>query len=93
MVKSYKEKIAGNDKVELIQVSYDDTDEDALRWAKKEKFPWPTVLPDKHKASGLEKFAGDSVPEYILISKDGEVVVKGKDACFKEIAKLGDKAT
>ena len=91
MVESYNEKIAGNEQVELIHFSYDESDADALKWAKKEKLPWPTVLKDKQEATDLEKFAGDFVPEYLLISKDGKVVAKGKDECFAEIAKLGDK--
>ena len=87
-MESYNEKIAGNDKVELIHFTYDESDEEALKWAKKEKFPWPTILKDKQKATDLEKFAGNFVPEYLLVSKDGEVVVKGKDECFAKIAEL-----
>jgi hypothetical protein len=87
-VESYNKKIAGNDRVELIHFTYDETDEAALKWAKKEKFPWPTVLKDKQKATDLEKFAGDYVPEYILISKDGDVIANGKEECFAEIGKL-----
>lgn len=89
-MESYNKKIAGNDKVELIHFSYDKSDDAALKWAKKEKFPWPTVLKDKQKATGLEEFAGDYVPEYILISKDGKVIANGKEECFAEIATLGD---
>ena len=91
-MESYHEKIAGNDQVELIHFSYDESEADALKWAKKEKLPWPTVLPDKQEATDLERFAGDYVPEYILIDKDGKVIANGKDECFAEIAKLGDKA-
>lgn len=87
-MESYNKKIAGNDKVELIHFSYDENDDAALKWAKKEKFPWPTVLKGKQKATELEKFAGQYVPEYLLVSKDGEVVAKGKDGCFAKIAEL-----
>ena len=87
-MESYNEKIAGNDKVEFIHFSHDESDGDALKWAKKEKFPWLTVLPGRRKAADLEKFAGEYVPEYLLISKDGEVVAKGKDECFAKIAEL-----
>jgi hypothetical protein len=88
LVESYHEKIAGKDQVEMVHFSYDESEEEALKWAKKEKFPWLTVLPSKHEATGLEEFAGDFVPEYLLISKDGKVVANGKDECFAEIAKL-----
>ena len=90
MVESYNKKIAGNSKVELVHFTYDESDEDALKWAKKEKFPWPTILKSKQKATDLEKFAGEYVPEYILINKDGKVIANGKEECFAEIAGLGE---
>lgn len=90
-MESYNKNIAGNEKVELVQVSFDDSEADALKWAKKEKFPWPTVLKDKREATGLEELSGGFVPEYLLLSKDGKVLAKGKEEAFAEAAKLTGK--
>ena len=89
LVESYHKMIAGNSKVEMIHFSYDRSDADALRWAQKGRFPWPTVLGDKHDATGLEAFANNDVPEYILIRKDGKVIANGKEECFAAFAMLG----
>lgn len=87
-MESYKKHIATNPKVELVHVSYDNEDKAAADWAKKEGFPWPTVLRSQAEASGLEAFAGDFVPEYVLLDKDGKVLARGKDEAFVKIAAL-----
>ena len=48
-MKTYHEKNASKDNVELIQMSYDRTDAKALAWAKKESLPWPTILGETKK--------------------------------------------
>ena len=88
-MESYKKHIANNPKVAMIHFSYDEDVAEATKWAKKEGFPWLTVLEPKHKASDLEKFAGEFVPEYLLISHEGKVLAKGKDECFEKISAMG----
>lgn len=76
-MEKYHKFIKDNPKVEMIHVSYDESVAAATRWAKKENFPWLSVLPGKKKASGLGKFeATDSVPEYHLINRHGETLVR-----------------
>lgn len=88
LVKSYNEKIAPLKNVELVMMSYDKSSDDALAWAKKESFPWPTVLgEDKAKVHfGSVKIL--TVPTYILFNKEGTVITKGKEKIFAEIAKM-----
>ncbi len=74
--------------MELVMMSYDNSTEEALAWAKKESFPWATVLgEDKQKVHfGSIEILG--VPTYILFDKDGKVVTKCKKGIFDELAKM-----
>lgn len=74
--------------VEMVHVSLDQDEDAAESWAAKESFPWPTVMMSKMKRSGLDGYAPRGVPNYKLISKDGEVVAEGKGAVFQKIAEL-----
>jgi predicted AlkP superfamily phosphohydrolase/phosphomutase len=87
-VKSFNEKIATNDKVEFIHYSLDRTTEAALKWAKKESFPWAHVLVDKHEESGLKKYAKKFVPYYMLVDKDGQILAEGHQAVFAMVDDL-----
>lgn len=87
-MKSYNDTIASNAKVELIHVSLDRDDDSALEWAKSAQFPWPHVLPDKHRSSGLMQYASRGVPHYALIDKNGKVIVTGKRNSFQKIKEL-----
>jgi hypothetical protein len=88
LVESYKKHIADNPKVAMIHFSFDEDEAEATKWAKKESFPWLTVLEPKHKASGLDQFAGEFIPGYILISQEGKVLAKGKDECLEKISAM-----
>ena len=85
---TYNEKIAPNPKVELIHVSADSDKKSAEEWAKKEKFPWPTVLPEDAKRSGLDKFAGGGVPHYVLIDKEGKQLAEGQGQVLAKVQEL-----
>jgi len=78
-VEQYNETIAENPKVEMVHVSLDRSESSAVGWAKKEKFPWLTILPDDVKTkSGVIKFKqGSGVPSYVLLKADGEVISTG----------------
>ncbi len=87
-MESFNNKIADNDKVEFVHFSLDRSPEAALAWAKKENFPWPHVLADKHVESGLQKYAKRFVPYYMLIDKDGKILAEGSQAVFDKIDDL-----
>lgn len=87
-METYAKSVANNDKVELVHLSYDRTAEAATKWAAKEKFAWPTVLPKKVKGTKLEKYTGNYVPDYVLVNKDGKQLAKGKDEVFAKVAEL-----
>lgn len=87
-MESYNKHIAKNDKVEFIHYSLDRSADAAEKWAKKEKFVWPHILPDKHRASGLAKYAKNFVPYYMLIDKDGKIMAEGKQQVFAKIQSL-----
>ena len=70
-MKSYNEKIAPLKNVELVMMSYDKAAKDTLAWAKKESFPWPTVL---WQDTGKVHFGSAeilSIPTYLLFDKNG----------------------
>ncbi len=74
--------------VELVMMSYDQSSKEALEWAKKESFPWPTVL-DKDKGAvhfGSVEVRG--IPTYILFDKGGKEIAKGKEVIFKKLRRL-----
>ncbi|NNC90316.1 MAG: hypothetical protein HKN82_17825 [Akkermansiaceae bacterium] len=89
-MEQYNKVIAPNPKFELIHVSYDKDEAAAVAWARKENFPWPTVPSSKVEASGLGAYAGDFVPDYVLLDKDGQVLVKGKKEAFQKLAALNN---
>ncbi len=93
MVKQYKTEVADNPAVEMVHVSLDRDKNAAEAWAAKEGFPWPTVLMDKLKASGLEDYMPRGVPNYKLLSKDGKIVAEGKGEVFAKVAELNKEKT
>lgn len=87
-METYKEKIATNDKAELIMASLDSSEDKAEAWANEVQFPWPTVLKDDLEKTDIIDHKGRGVPHYVLVDKDGEALVTGKDACLAKIAEL-----
>jgi|TARA_B100001105_G_scaffold247965_1_gene233185 hypothetical protein len=88
LVKQYKEEVADHPSVEMIHVSLDDDKKAAESWAAKEGFPWPTVMKDNLERSGLGDYLPRGIPNYKLISMDGEIVAEGKGAVFQKVAEL-----
>jgi acylphosphatase len=74
-VEYYNKEIAGNANVELIWATADN-DQDAMEaWAKKEKFPWPTIkFKALQKLDVIQKLAPRGVPGYVLVDAEGEVL-------------------
>ncbi len=72
----------------MIHVSADDNESAASRWAADGAFPWLTVLPRDVRASGLEQFGSGFVPDYVLVSADGEKVAEGPVGVFDRIGEL-----
>ncbi|QQL44933.1 TlpA family protein disulfide reductase [Sulfuriroseicoccus oceanibius] len=87
-METYAKTIATNDKVEMVHLSADRNAKAATTWAAKEKFPWPTVLPEKVKATGLEKYAAGYVPDYILVDKEGKELARKSGAVFAKLKEL-----
>ncbi len=85
----YQELIAPNPRVAMIHASLDDDVADAAKWARAEKFPWPTVLLDEHEATGLDTLGGqEQVPDTVLVDKDGKVLTRDEEEAFAKIAAL-----
>ncbi len=84
----YHSAIAGNDKVEMVHISSDDNAQAASKWAAAEKFPWLTILPEEARSSELHQFGSGFVPDYVLVSAEGEKIATGKDKVFEEAKKL-----
>jgi thiol-disulfide isomerase/thioredoxin len=88
-VEQYKSKIAGNPKVELIHISQDQSEENAEEWAAKEGFPWLTVVPkDVERSKLLEFKTARSVPHYVMVDRDGNVLANSSAEIFQKIDEL-----
>lgn len=88
-MKSYNNKIAPKKNIEFILYSLDSSDDSALDWAKKEKFPWAHILSDKHSKSGLSKYKKRFVPYFVMIDGAGEILAEGKNGVFAKAEELG----
>ena len=87
-MEKYNKTVEGNEKVEMIHVSLDQSEDAAEKWAAKEGFPWYTVLPGDVKRSGLREYKETRfVPEYALLSADGERIGSGSNV-FDQVKKL-----
>lgn len=71
----YNSDIAKNSEVELVWATAD-SDEGAMEaWAKKEKFPWPTIkFKSARKIDEITKLAPRGVPGYVLVNAEGDVL-------------------
>ena len=90
-MKSYQEKVATNTAVEMIHLSRDGDKGAAADWAKKEKFPWPTIMQDDTSEFFLKHYGG-GVPTYVLIDREGNKLATGKAAIFDKLDSLGTDA-
>lgn len=63
-------------------------------WAKKESFPWPTLLPKDVRRNALaQKYQAGPVPRMVIIDKDGKKVKEGHpESMFPYLASLSKKA-
>ena len=71
----YNSEIKENPKVELIWATADNSEDAMEAWAKKEKFPWPTIkFKAMEKLDEIQKLAPRGVPGYVLVDADGQVL-------------------
>lgn len=68
------------DNVELIQASQDDDVAAAAGWAKKEAFPWPTVLLADIPKTLLKDIKIAGVPTYALLDREGKILAQAHDS-------------
>jgi nucleoredoxin len=61
---------------ELIFVSDDHDEASMLDYMKEMSMPWPALDYEyvKHDGSGIEKYAGDGIPDLVLIDSDGNLL-------------------
>jgi thioredoxin-related protein len=91
-VEKYNSEIAKLDNLELVQVSVDRDAKKAVAWAKKESFPWPTILMTDIEKTLVKDIKTNAVPTYVLIDKDGKEISRAHDSGsvikkFKEVTK------
>ena len=89
-MEKYKTKIASNPAIEMIHGALE-PEAAALIWAKKEAFPWPTVMDQDLEKAGLEQYASTFVPGYILIDKNGKKLAENAENVFAKIDALTTK--
>jgi hypothetical protein len=91
-VEKYNSKIAKLDGLELVQVSVDNDLSKAVAWAKKESFPWPTILKTDIQKTLVKNIKTNAVPTYVLIDKEGKEITRAHDSAsvmkkFEEVSK------
>lgn len=86
-VREYKAGVLRNPKVEWVHISMDRSADDALKWAKKEKMSWLTVLPGSGGRHALRKFLPGGIPHYALVNSEGEKLATGLDDIMRVIKK------
>lgn len=74
---TYRSVIAKNPRLEMVQVSKDQSVEKASSFAADYKLPWLTVLNPDMGTSELMKYGSRYVPDYVLIKADGTKVASG----------------
>lgn len=85
-MKTYKKEVASNEKVEMIHVSLDQSENAALSWASKESMPWPTVMKgDTDQNVLIKPYKVTGVPTYLLVDREGKELARGKSAVFAKI--------
>ena len=87
LLEKYKTHIVPNPAVELIHASCDDAEEEALEWARKARFPWPTVLMPDWEAAGLNIY-GALAGEMLLVDHNGKILAKDEKDAFAKISGL-----
>lgn len=83
----YNESIATVGNVELIQASQDKDVAAASAWAKKESFPWPTVLLEDIEKTLLKDIKLNGVPTYVLLDREGNILAQANES-FSVMRKL-----
>jgi hypothetical protein len=91
-VKKYNDKIADQENLELVQISVDKDLTKAVEWAKKESFPWPTILMTDIQKTMVKDIKTNAVPTYVLIDKEGKEITRAHDSAsvmkkFEEVSK------
>lgn len=76
-MEKYNDKFSKMGNVELVLVSGDEDVSAATAWAKKESFPWPTVLNADIEKTFIKDIKTSGVPTYILVDRDGNELVRG----------------
>lgn len=87
LLEKYNKHIVSNPAVELIHASCDDVEEEALEWARKASFPWPTILMPEWEAVGLHAY-GAGAGEILLIDSAGKILAKDEKDAFAKISGL-----
>jgi len=94
-VEKYNSVISSNQNLELVQISVDKSPKAAITWAKKESFPWPTVLIGDRATGFLADIKTNAVPTYVLIDNKGKEILRGhgSDPILKKAKELSDPAS
>ena len=91
-MEKYNSEIASLDNLELVQVSVDRDQDKAVGWAKKESFPWPTILMSDIQKTMVKDIKTNAVPTYVLIDKDGNEMFRAHGSAsvmkkYEEVSK------
>ena len=90
IVKLYKRDFKKNPELELIHISADKNNEDALKWAKEVKAPFPVMLPeDKISHEILNQRSSGGIPHMVIVNAEGKKIASDHPAkLIPEIKKI-----
>lgn len=84
----HKSTVSKKDNVEIVQISADQNEDQALAWAKKSRFPFPVVLRDEQRGLLASKYSTGGIPGYVLVDKSGKVLATGSREVKQKIKSL-----
>lgn len=88
-MEQYNAVLAENPKVAFIHVSHDRDEDAAEEWAAQHSFPWLTVLPgDVDRSDLVEYKTRNSVPHYVLLDSEGNMLANSSSDAFGKIKEL-----
>src|SRR4029078_12728540 len=75
LVKYVNQVAAANPKLTVVLVSFDEKDEEMLKYMKEEKMPWAAIpMAASKKSHLLRSYGKGSIPQLMIVDKYGKVL-------------------
>jgi len=93
-VEKYNQELSKIDNLEIIQISKDRHLAKAVKWAKQESLPWPTILMSDISKTIIANIQQHAVPTYVLVDKKGKEIIRAhkSDIIISTYQKLSNES-